>query len=200
MSYIYIKYDVPKHYITLEEELTEELFTNLGSTYEDYLDNKWVKLSEAQVAFKDANPNASIKEIWNMELQPIPTQTLAEYKNNKIIEITMYDQSNEVNSFTINSALTAWFTAAERSNYKSSIEAAKLLGQNTLAFFVGDMLLQVPTTEAEYMLAQIQLYADRCFLVTKNHKVNVINLETIEEVESYDYTRDYPEKLNFDLG
>lgn len=200
MSYIYIKYDVPKHYITLEEELTEELFTNLGSTYEDYLDNKWVKLSEAQVAFKDANPNASIKEIWNMELQPIPTQTLAEYKNNKIIEITMYDQSNEVNSFTINSALTAWFSPAERSNYKSSIEAAKLLGQNTLAFFVGDMLLQVPTTEAEYMLAQIQLYADRCFLVTKNHKVNVMNLETIEEVESYDYTRDYPEKLNFDLG
>ena len=200
MSYIYIKYDVPKHYITLEEELTEELFTNLGSTYEDYLDNKWVKLSEAQVAFKDANPNASIKEIWNMELQPIPTQTLAEYKNNKIIEITMYDQSNEVNSFTINGALTSWFTAAERSNYKSSIEAAKLLGQNTLAFFVGDMLLQVPTTEAEYMLAQIQLYADRCFLVTKNHKVNVMNLETIEEVESYDYTRDYPEKLNFDLG
>lgn len=200
MSYIYIKYDVPKHYITLEEELTEELFTNLGSTYEDYLDNKWVKLSEEQMAFKDANPNASIKEIWNMELQPIPIQTLAEYKNNKIIEITMYDQSTEVNSFTINSALTAWFTAAERSNYKSSIEAAKLLGQNTLAFFVGDMLLQVPTTEAEYMLAQIQLYADRCFLVTKNHKVNVMNLETIEEVESYDYTRDYPEKLNFDLG
>jgi hypothetical protein len=200
MSYIYIKYDVPKHYITLEEELTEELFTNLGSTYEDYLDNKWVKLSEEQMAFKDANPNASIKEIWNMELQPIPIQTLAEYKNNKIIEITKYDQSTEVNSFTINSALTAWFTAAERSNYKSSIEAAKLLGQNTLAFFVGDMLLQVPTTEAEYMLAQIQLYADRCFLVTKNHKVNVMNLETIEEVESYDYTRDYPEKLNFDLG
>lgn len=200
MSYIYIKYDVPKHYITLEEELTEELFTNLGSTYEDYLDNKWVKLSEEQMAFKDANPNASIKEIWNMELQPIPIQTLAQYKNNKIIEITMYDQSTEVNSFTINSALTAWFTAAERSNYKSSIEAAKLLGQNTLAFFVGDMLLQVPTTEAEYMLAQIQLYADRCFLVTKNHKVNVMNLETIEEVESYDYTRDYPEKLNFDLG
>lgn len=200
MSYIYIKYDVPKHYITLEEELTEELFTNLGSTYEDYLDNKWVKLSEEQMAFKDANPNASIKEIWNMELQPIPIQTLAEYKNNKIIEITMYDQSTEVNSFTINSALTAWFTAAERSNYKSSIEAAKLLGQNTLAFFVGDMLLQVPTREAEYMLAQIQLYADRCFLVTKNHKVNVMNLETIEEVESYDYTRDYPEKLNFDLG
>ena len=200
MSYIYIKYDVPKHYITLEEELTEELFTNLGSTYEDYLDNKWVKLSEEQMAFKDANPNASIKEIWNMELQPIPIQTLAEYKNNKIIEITMYDQSTEVNSFTINSALTAWFTAAERSNYKSSIEAAKLLRQNTLAFFVGDMLLQVPTTEAEYMLAQIQLYADRCFLVTKNHKVNVMNLETIEEVESYDYTRDYPEKLNFDLG
>ena len=200
MQYIYIKYDIPKHYITLEEELTEELFSNLGSTYEDYLDNKWVKLSEEQVAFKEANPNATIKEIWEMELQPIPTQTLEECKNNKIVEIIMYDQSHEVNSFTINGVLTAWFTPAERSNYKSSIEAAKLLGQNTLAFFVGDMLLQVPTNDAEYMLAQIQLYADRCFLVTKNHKVNVMNLETIEEVEKYDYKINYPEKINFNLG
>lgn len=200
MQYIYIKYDIPKHYITLEEELTEELFSNLGSTYEDYLDNKWVKLSEEQVAFKEANPNATIKEIWEMELQPIPTQTLEECKNNKIVEIIMYDQSHEVNSFTINGVLTAWFTPAERSNYKSSIEAAKLLGQNTLAFFVEDMLLQVPTNDAEYMLAQIQLYADRCFLVTKNHKVNVMNLETIEEVEKYDYKINYPEKINFNLG
>lgn len=200
MQYIYIKYDIPKHYITLEEELTEELFSNLGSTYEDYLDNKWVKLSEEQVAFKEANPNATIKEIWEMELQPIPTQTLEECKNNKIVEIIMYDQSHEVNSFTINGVLTAWFTPAERSNYKSSIEAAKLLGQNTLAFFVEDTLLQVPTNDAEYMLAQIQLYADRCFLVTKNHKVNVMNLETIEEVEKYDYKINYPEKINFNLG
>ena len=114
--------------------------------------------------------------------------------------IIYFLQVNIFPRFTINGVLTAWFTPAERSNYKSSIEAAKLLGQNTLAFFVEDTLLQVPTNDAEYMLAQIQLYADRCFLVTKNHKVNVMNLETIEEVEKYDYKINYPEKINFNLG
>lgn len=200
MKYIYIKYDIPKQYIMLDEALDSELFSDLGSTFDDFLKNKWVPLSEEQIKFKEENPQASIKEVWEMELRPIPTQTLEEYKENKINEITLFDESSNVNSFTVNHMLSAWFTPSERSNYKSSIEAAKLLGLNSLSFFVGDMMLEINDISlAELMLAQIQLYADQCFLVTKQHKVNVMNLETIEEVKEYDFTVGYPEKLNFDL-
>lgn len=48
-------------------------------------------------------------------------------------------------------------------------------------------------------LAQIQLYADRCYIVTETHKSNVNALKTIEEVDNYDITSGYPEKLNFNI-
>lgn len=200
MKYIYIKYDVPGNYVIQEERMEPELFNNLGKTYEDYLNNKWVELSEEQVKFYEENPNASALEVWNMELTAPYVPTLEEVKLNKINELMAYDQSEAVNSFTINNVVSAWFTASERSNYKSSIEAAKLLQQPSLSFFVGNMMLEIQDISmAEMMLAQIQLYADYCYLVTKQHQVNIMTLETVEEVNNYDYTVNYPEKLNFNL-
>jgi hypothetical protein len=49
------------------------------------------------------------------------------------------------------------------------------------------------------MLAQIQLYADQCFIVTKQHITAVEALETIEEVDAYDVSADYPQRLIFTL-
>ena len=113
--------------------------------------------------------------------------------------IEYYDRSTNVNGFAINGSITAWFTPTERSNYKQSVEAAKLMGIDTLTFYVGDNMLTVATTKAELMLAAIQLYADQCYIVTKQHKLAVDKLETVEEVDSYNYRDGYPEKLNFDL-
>jgi hypothetical protein len=58
-----------------------------------------------------------------------------------------------VNGFTINNTIEAWFTPQERSNYKSSIDAAKLLGLDTLSFYVGDTLLEISPLIAESLLA-----------------------------------------------
>lgn len=49
------------------------------------------------------------------------------------------------------------------------------------------------------MLAAIQLYADACYMVTKGHLLAIDSLENIEEVDTYDYTVGYPEKLNFSI-
>ena len=42
-----------------------------GETFADSLSGKWVELSEEQVAFMDANPGASAKEWFDMELAPV---------------------------------------------------------------------------------------------------------------------------------
>jgi hypothetical protein len=52
---------------------------------------------------------------------------------------------------------------------------------------------------AEMALAQIQIYADRCYIVTETHKSDVNSFENIEDVDNYDITAGYPEKLNFNL-
>ena len=61
------------------------------------------------------------------------------------------------------------------------------------------MSMTVSTVKAEQMLAAIQLYADACFMVTKNHNLAVEALETMEDVDAYDFRTGYPERLNFDI-
>ena len=47
------------------------------------------------------------------------------------------------------------------------------------------------------MLTQLEQYALECYNKTAQHKLNVLNLSTVEEVNSYDYKLGYPEKCNF---
>ena len=201
-KYTYIKQDIKGYYIEFDEMFNPDLYNNLGETWDDFLDNKWVLLSDEQVAFHVEHPTASVKEVWDMELTPEPIyiRTLEDAKNEMIANIDAYDSSINVNGFTVNNEIEAWFTADERSNYKSSIDAAKLLGVGTLSFFINDIEMTLPTESVEYMLAQIQLYADQCYIVTKQHKLDVNALETIEEVDAYPYMDGYPKRLNFDVA
>lgn len=195
----YFKKNASGSMMSFETALDPQSF-RIGITWEDYLDGAFVLLSDEQVAFKEAHPNATIREIFTMTEPKVYVRSLADAKREKIQEIVQFDSSDAVNSFTINGVIPAWFTVTERLNYKQSVEAAKLLGQDKLSFFVGDQALEVATSLADGMLAQLQLYADACFIVTKQHKLAVEALETIEEVDAYNYMSGYPEKINFNLG
>ena len=196
-KFTYIKLDINGYYIDFDEMLDPNLYDNLGDTYEDFLDNKWVLLSDEQVAFHVENPTASVKEVWDMQLTPVPARTLEQAKAEMIQKIDEYDSSSNVNGFKINGQEAGWLTPDERSNYRSSIDAAKILRIGTLSFFIGDNLLEVTPEQGEYMLAQIQLYADQCFIITKEHKITVENLDSIEAVDAFQYTEGYPEKVDF---
>lgn len=196
----YIKKNINGNYVTLDSELDSALHNDIGTTYEHYLNNWWVKLTKAQVKFHQDNPTASIEEVINMELKVIPTpDPLVEAKKLIIGKIIKYNKSSDVDNFILNDVINSWFSVQERLNYKQSVEAAKLLGEETLDFLVNGMPFSVTVAQAEYMLAQIQRYADKCYLVTEQHKVNVNALTTVEEVENYDYTQCYPEMLKFEL-
>jgi hypothetical protein len=47
------------------------------------------------------------------------------------------------------------------------------------------------------MLFAIEVYASSCYDMTQYHLAQVNELEDINEIENYDYTTGYPEKLNF---
>lgn len=196
---VYIKNNIGNHFVEFENLFDKNLYNNVGTTWEDYLEGKWVLLSQEQTQFYRDNPKASVKEVWDMELLPSPGTTLEEVIAEKINQINEYDSSSNVNEFFINGTLKAWFTPEQRSNYKSSIEAAKLVNINSVSLFIEDTLITLSISQAELMLAQIQLYADSCFIVTKNHKLQVESLKTIEEVNNYNYTTGYPEKLNLTI-
>lgn len=112
----------------------------------------------------------------------------------KIAQIAAYSDSDAVNSLTFNGIKT-WLTPNVRANYLVSLDAAELLGETDITFVVEGVQASLPIKQVRLLLAKIQRYADACFLVTERHKIAVRALQTVEEVEAYDYTTGYPEKL-----
>jgi hypothetical protein len=57
----------------------------------------------------------------------------------------------------------------------------------------------LPIALAEALLLQLEAYAKETFNRTQSHKAAVYELATIAEIEAYDFTAGYPEKLVFNL-
>lgn len=199
----YIKLDIQGFYVDFPEEIDPIYWKGMiGETLDDFYNGKWVKLSDEQVAFHEENPDATLQEVWNIQLTPVPERTIEDAKREKIDSIEAYDNSDAVNSFNIilnGNIIPAWLTPNQRANYKNSVDAAKLIGLDELHPVFNGIQLTLQTSMAEMALAQIQLYADRCFIVTETHKAEVNALDSIEAVDNYDMTSGYPEKLTFTI-
>lgn len=194
---IYINKDAETIYVELDTLLDPE--SNLvGETWNDYRVGAWVLLTDEQLTFKNTNSNASVEEVFNMQLTPKPVRTLEQAVQEKIWQIEEYDRSGAVNSFRVN-GVSDWLTPDIRANYKNSIEAAELLGEVYITFMIAGLVSEAPLQDARVMLAKIQRYADRCTLVSETHKANVSSLLTIEEVDIYNYTVGYPDQEEFTL-
>lgn len=117
-------------------------------------------------------------------------------KARKIAEIEDYSNSSNVNDLTFK-GLHTWVTPAVRANYLVSLDAAELLGEKDITFVVEGVQVTLAIEKVRIILAQIQRYADACFIVTEGHKRTVRALENVDEVRGYDFTKGYPNKLNF---
>ena len=196
----YIRKSIPGYFVEFPEEIDPVYWQGkIGTTYQDFEQDKWIHLSDEQVEFYYEHPYATVEEIINMALTP---RTLERAKAEKLEQIDEYNNSDTINGFDVvkdGVTVSDWLTPEKRSNYRNSIDAAKLVGLTSLSLYVGGMAVTLPTQDAELMLAQIQLYADQCFMVTETHKANVGALDTIEAVDGYDNTQGYPQRLTFTL-
>ena len=121
-------------------------------------------------------------------------------KAQKLAELEAYDSSDAVNGFEVvkdGQAITAWIEPGKRSNYRGSLEDCVLLGVTDIKVPIAGMLIPMTVSDARVKLAQVQLYADSCAIVTERHRAAVAQLHTVQEVEGYDFTTGYPERLTF---
>ena len=201
----YIRNTIKGYYIDFPEEIDSEYWAGkIGSTYEDFQNDKWILLSEAQVEFRNNNPWASIQEVLNMYIEEPtePERTLEQAKSEKLAELAMYDSSDTINSFDViinGNTISTWLNPIERSNYKSSIDAAKIMGENYISLYIENNNIQLTIGQADVFLAKIQLYANNCYMVTKQHQLAIEQLDSILDVDNYNYTQGYPEKIVFNL-
>ena len=137
---------------------------------------------------------------WGFEpyIPPVPERTLEIAKSEKIAEITAYDTSEAVNSFMLGDA-TMWISRDDRISLMNSTSILKNAGQETTTLWYGGQKYTLPCDTLIQMLSALEVYALQCYDVTEEHKVAVNALTTIEEVDAYDYTTGYPEKLSFSV-
>ena len=191
----YIRKNIKGYYIEFPEEIDAQYWAGkIGSTYEDFLDNKWVLLSDEQVTFHNEHPTCSIKNV--LKMQESTEKTLEQAKQDKIFAIETYDNSKAVNSFTIGNT-TMWLTVNERQQIATQISANEAIGRTDMTKWFNGISYTFPLTSWKQMLIALEIYAGDALNVTEFHKHNVENLTSIEEVDNYDYTTGYPEKLTF---
>lgn len=194
-KYVYIKKSIAKHFVDFAEPLSAEEYNNLGETWEDYEDNKWVLLSENQVVFYEEHPEATPKEVWDMEIV-VPAKTLEEAKQEKVWEIEQYDHSDNVNNFTLGEQ-QMWLTVEERQQIATQISANEAVGRETMTKWFHGVEYTFTIAQWKQMLVAVEVYAGDALNVTEGHKAAVNALQIVEAVENYDYTTGYPTKLVF---
>ena len=134
-------------------------------------------------------------EEW-VEPTPTPEELLARAKANKIAELEAYDSSDEVNSFSVNGT-SMWVPADKRAVLRTSIEAYKALGAENITKVWDGQEYTFSTSEWDTMLNQVEVYASECFNQTQRHLAAIKQIDNIEDLNNYDFTTDYPDKLIF---
>ncbi len=134
-------------------------------------------------------------EEW-YEPEPTSEQLLARAKSAKIAELEAYDSSDAVNSFSVNGK-QMWLDAATRQQLRISLDAMQQAGRGTVTKWFDGEQYTYPIDVWYQMLAAVEVYASDALNVTELHRAGINALTTIQEVDDYDYTIGYPEKLEF---
>lgn len=138
---------------------------------------------------------------WQEYIEPTPPtpteeELLETAKYNKISEIEEYNDSDDVNSFTIGET-EMWLNPTIRQQLRISIEAYQAMNIENVSKWFDGVEYTFTTSQWLQMLNLLEVYAAEALNVTESHKAAVNALESIEEVEEYDITDGYPQKLVF---
>ncbi len=128
-----------------------------------------------------------------------PVDDLEYHKRQKIHEIEVYDISENVNGFFLGDTLL-WLDKDTRTGLVNTLNSAAIVGREQVNIWFSGLYITLHIDEARQLLAALEIYATDCYNVTALHKVQVNELETIEEVDNFDVSADYPDRLVFNMS
>lgn len=123
-------------------------------------------------------------------------RTLEMAKWNKVVEIDAYDRSEAVNEFVYDGQ-QMWIDVDLRVKIQNGLNKCIELGEETYPVWNGNVCYNIPCSQLNMMLAQLEVYAIKCMDNTNRHKASIMALTDIAEVDAYDITVGYPDKLSF---
>lgn len=218
---IYINRTVKGYYVELDSALDEK--SNLiGTTWEDFKNEYWILLSDKQIAFKNDNPDASIKEVFMMKLDEKPVIdeekiALDNAKRDKLREIEEQDEKS--NLFYIDiikegeliAHQSLWIDKDLRNSlYSITLPALKAKGESTTKLWTTDkppVSIEVPIDWAMEKLPELEVYAKQTYDKKAENEAAVYSayenkdLNALMEVDVYfGYPLVKTFELNLDLN
>lgn len=174
----------------------KQIITTDASIYLQYGYKEIVRepYPQGEVAYKEhyVESDTTITISWAEDLEGT--------RQNILGKIESFDTSSAVNEFVIN-GIGMWLDGdTERPKLRGAVQTYldKGLGDYPLCI-EGAGVIPVAPTKLLSMLADIEVYAIKCFTKTFEHKEAVNALTTCTELVNYDYTQGYPAKLHFDI-
>lgn len=134
-------------------------------------------------------------------LLPSKIKNLEEYvlrriKDIIIDKITKYDVSENVNLFYLQGN-PMWLNDIKRTSLIKSTNIRKSQGAIATVLWDDDNnKYDIPVDMALNMLNTLEMYALDCYNMTAQHKKNISEMDSIEDVLNYDYMAGYPKILH----
>lgn len=134
-------------------------------------------------------------------LLPSKIKNLEEYvlrriKDIIIDKITKYDVSENVNLFYLQGN-PMWLNDIKRTSLIKSTNIRKSQGAITTVLWDDDNnKYDIPVDMALNMLNTLEMYSLDCYNMTAQHKKNISEMDSIEDVLNYDYMAGYPKILH----
>ena len=119
-------------------------------------------------------------------------------KSQKIAKIQDYDKSEGVNSFALNGNLV-WLDKDTRVGLVNSLQIEKSAGKDETELWLNGIMYKLPIDHVLQMLVVLELYAKECYNMTQQHIANVKNLDDLNRIWNYNYTKGYPKRPSFNV-
>ncbi|MBQ2855506.1 MAG: hypothetical protein IJE78_00485 [Bacteroidaceae bacterium] len=147
---------------------------------------------------------------WVEYVAPTPVEPseailLERARQRKLRELHNYDESKEVNNCVIvyqGQEIDYWASKEERNDLKNAIRDCMALGRITYRLDLRDkgISVTIPCESLLQMMAVLEVYAVDCYNRTTDHEFFIKSLETMDEIEAYEFRGNgYPEIPRFEL-
>lgn len=110
--------------------------------------------------------------------------------------IKAYDKSRHVEDFTIGE-VHLWLDSHMRAKVREALETSKVRGEEYTTLRFNGMEFTMKTEDGWKMYFAVLGYARASWDNTQSHLAMADKLETVEDIDNYDFTADYPPKLAF---
>lgn len=134
-----------------------------------------------------------LREWVKVLLEKEGSYSLATLQKILLAKINYYDNSEHVNSFVFKGH-SCWL---DKNTRVGLVNLANSTSEPISLYLDPDFIELGPEQVRQY-LAQIEVYASKCYVNTQKHLKYAKELRTESEMLDYDYTTGYPEKITLE--